>query len=151
MTRRLFASLLLAFFPTIALADETSSAPEPSAIQQTPAPQQGGGSAALLGPLGNTSSTGDGTSLQPAGNNPLQSGSSDSTGLSAPENSALQGSAPSGDIKVLLGSEADGESKTPLSQPDDNSVLDTLALLMLLSLFGLIFSLRYRTSKRFPV
>lgn len=149
MIKRLLASLLLTFLPAIALAEDVTPSPDSTVVQETPAPQQGSGSAALLGPQGNTSSTGDGSSLQPAGNNPLQSGNSASTGLTSPENSALQGSAPSGDIRVLLGSEADGISHTPDSQTNDNSMLDTLALLLLLSLFGLIWALRRRVSQRF--
>jgi len=149
MIKRLLAGLLLTLLPTIALAEEVMPAPDPGIAQETPAPQQWSGSAALLGPQGSTSSTGDGTSLQPAGNNPLQSGTSASTGLTSPENSALQGSAPSGDIKVLLGSEADGAPHTPVSPTEDNSILDTLALILLLGLFGLIWTLRKRVSRRF--
>ena len=150
MIKRLLASLLLTLLPNIVLAaDDASPTPDPAVAQETPAPQQGSGSAALLGPQGSTSSIGDGTSLQPAGNNPLQSGNSASTGLTSPENSALQGSAPSGDIKVLLGSEADGAPHAPVSQPEDNSILDTLALVLLLGLFGLIWTLRKRVSRRF--
>lgn len=149
MIRRLLASLLLTLFPTIALANDVAPVPDQPVTQATPAPQQGSGSAALLGPQGNTSSTGDGSSLQPAGNNPLQSSTSASTGLTSPENSALQGSAPSGDIRVLLDSEADGVSQVPVSQSNDNSILDTIALVLLITLFGLIWMLRYRVAKRF--
>ena len=149
MIIRLIASLLLTLLPAIAFAEDVIPALDPTVVQETPAPQQGSSSAALLGPQGSTSSIGDGTSLQPAGNNPLQSGNSASTGLTSPENSALQGSAPSGDIKVLLGNEADGAPHAPVSQPEDNSILDTLALVLLLSLFGLIWTLRKRVSRRF--
>ena len=131
------------------LADDPAPTPEPTVSQDTSTPQQGGASAADLGPQGSTSSTGDSSSLQPAGNNPLQSGTSAASGLTSPQNSALQGSAPSGDIKVLLGNEADGASRTPAPQSDDNSVPDTLALLLLLGLFGLIATLRNRVAKRF--
>ncbi len=149
MIRRLLAISLLTLLPTVTLADDVLPTPEPSVTQETPAPQQSSGSAALLGPQGSTSSIGDGTSLQPAGNNPLQSGTSDSTGLTSPESSALQGSAPSGDIKVMLGNEADGVTRTPAPESGDNSIIDSLALLLLLSLFGLIWGLRYRVSQRF--
>ena len=150
MLRQIALSFVFAAFPLGALADDApASIPEPAAAQQAPAPQQGSGSASLLGPQGNTSATGDGGSLQPAGNNPLQSGNQASTGLAAPENSALQGSAPSGDIKVLLGSEADGSSKTTLDAPADNSAIDTLALGLMLGMFGLIWFLRQRVTRRF--
>jgi hypothetical protein len=149
MLRRTALIFVFALLPLGALADDVTPTPAPANAQQAPAPQQGSGSASLLGPQGNTSSTDDSSSLQPAGNNPLQSGSSDSTGLTSPADSALQGSAPSGDIKVLLGNESDGLSQTPGTQTNDNSVFDTLALVMLFGLFGLIWGLRYRVSRRF--
>ncbi len=133
-----------------ALADDAASTPVSEQAQVSPATQQGGGSAAYLGPPSSVSSAADGGVLQPYSNNPLQAGgNAASNGLVSPDNSQLQGSAPSGDLKVVLGNEADGGIHAPNTAPVDNSPLDTLALLAVIGFIGLIWVLRRRVAQRF--
>ena len=150
MLTRSLAILILAVIPTVASAEELP-APEPTpqeTVQPTASPDATGqGSASSgLGPPTSAASQGDGTALQPAGNNPLQSGGSDSAGLSAPVSQDLQGAAPSGDLKVLLGNEADGSRRTLAAPASGNgTVLDTLALILAVGLITMVVVLRRRT------
>jgi hypothetical protein len=92
---RIFAVLFFTFLPFSALADDLGPATtSSSALGQ---PGSSGGSNA------------DGSTLQPAGQNPLQSTNQDSNGLTAPNSNALQAPASSdAELKVILGNEADG-------------------------------------------
>ncbi|MDB5178332.1 MAG: hypothetical protein JWN01_275 [Patescibacteria group bacterium] len=102
MSKRFIIPLLIAAFtlaPATILADDTLASPAP-----TPNPASG------LGPQSTTQAGGssaDAASLQPAGLSPLQSTTSDATGLTAPNASALQAPTTSDALRVLAG-EADG-------------------------------------------
>ena len=95
MFARLFAILIIAFLPLGALADDLGPATT---------------SASALGQKNSTtSSNADGSTLQPAGQNPLQSTNKDSNGLTAPNSNGLQAPASSdAELKVILGNEAEG-------------------------------------------
>ena len=135
--------------PGLALADDVTPLPAPDAVaSSSPLPQQGSGSG-MLGPQSGTSSTADGGALQPAGNNPLQSGGDSSAGLGASGDNGLQGSVPNGDLKIQLGNEADGATQTPSGQNALGPVLDTIVLAMVLSLLATIGFLRRRVARRF--
>jgi len=103
MFQRTFLVLLLALLPLGAMADTASDNAAASQLSQP------GAAAANLGPSSGGSTT-DGTNLQPAGTSPLQSTTSDSNGLTAPDSSMLQepASSSSGNLQVLLGDNADG-------------------------------------------
>lgn len=87
--------------------DQTTTTPGVTATPDpaNPLSTAGGGT-----PAGG--STGDSTSLQPAGANPLQSTNTDSNGLTAPSN-ILQGTAPNEGVLKVLSDEADGKPQTP--------------------------------------
>jgi Polyketide cyclase / dehydrase and lipid transport len=53
--------------------------------------------------------------LQPAGNNPLQSTTNDSTGLTAPSANTLQAPAPSSEQLQVINNDADGGPQSPTS------------------------------------
>jgi hypothetical protein len=92
---RLVAVVIFSFLPFVALADDLG----PSASGSTTLGQSG----TSIG------SNADGSTLQPAGGNPLQSTNNDSSGLTAPNSNALQAPASSdAELKVILGNEADG-------------------------------------------
>jgi hypothetical protein len=102
MPKRLAILLILLFVPFAASADDVAPTPSPNAAADL-GPQTSSSS-----PLGSSGgSKADTGSLQPAGTSPLQSVTSDSTGLTAPSN-LLQGSVPNGDTLKVLASEADG-------------------------------------------
>lgn len=155
MVTRILAIIILSVAPLGVLADDTTvpaasqesaqpSGTDPAAVS-SPNVTGPGSIGPDLGPPTAASSPGDGASLQPVGNNPLQSGNTDSGGLTAPMSQDLQGAAPSGDLKVLLGDEADGGTRT-LAAPTSGSgtVLDTLALLLAVGLIVMIVVLRRR-------
>ena len=107
MFTRLLAALALTLLPTAALADDTqaadSGAPQSSATYMLGPSAIGGATSGSSG-----GSTGDSTSLQPAGQSPLQSTTSDATGLTAPNSTALQAPASSDQSLRVLSGEADG-------------------------------------------
>jgi hypothetical protein len=100
--------------PLTVQADELPS-PEPTP-SETPAPStQPDPATAALGPstTGAGGSSADASALQPAGGSPLQSTTSDSTGLTAPTANTLQAPATSDDSLRVLAGEADGPSYNP--------------------------------------
>jgi hypothetical protein len=89
----------MACAPLAARADDTASTstPDPSAVL---GPSAGSGAA--------SSSSADGSALQPTVNAPLQSTTGDGGGLTAPNSSTLQAPATSNDNLRVLAGEADG-------------------------------------------
>jgi hypothetical protein len=113
MSKRLLATVLLScsllFAPALASADDVPT-DTPSATD-TPAPTATPNPAAGLGPQSTGSAGGsnnDSSTLQPAGGNPLQSTTNDSTGLTAPNANSLQVPATSEQTLRVLDGEADG-------------------------------------------
>jgi hypothetical protein len=110
MLKRLLVIVALSTLPAAVLADDTAPTDAPPGTPTataTPAPASANG----LGPGTSNpagGSNGDAGSLQPAGTSPLQSTTGDSTGLTAPNQNALQAPANSdAQLKVLM-NEADG-------------------------------------------
>ena len=130
MSKRLLLVLALSLLPLTAAADDTpapdatntpaaSDTPAPSATPYDTAGALGPStSAGALGPSAGSSSTNDSSTLQPAGNNPIQSTNNDSTGLTAPNGQSLQGAAPSNSSLNVIKGEADGSQHTPDSGPN---------------------------------
>jgi hypothetical protein len=113
MPKRLLIVLLLALYPIAAAADDAPAPDATPVATATPSPSTDP-AAAGLGPstAGGPASTGDGSALQPAGGSPLQSTTSDSTGLTAPNANALQAPSTTGDTLRVLAGEADGGPHT---------------------------------------
>jgi hypothetical protein len=114
----------LLLVPSLALADDSTTVSQPTGV-----------GAATLGPATagtGTSSSADSTVLQPAGTSPLQSTTNDAGGLNPASTNPLQASA-TGDnqLKVLLGSEADGNQHEPDNASSNKLELD-IAMLGLL-------------------
>ena len=152
MLIRLLVILTLALTPVAALADDTSQPTDTPAATDTPNPGTAQGPTSgnyMLGPSSAGSapnsggSTGDSVSLQPAGQSPLQSTTSDSTGLTAPTSSVLQAPASSDQALRVLAGEADG---TPVQVAANGgpSLGTWLALSVLFGLIVTILSLFYR-------
>ncbi len=139
MSKRLLISLLLAFMPAVALADDTAPAPAPdSASSAGLGPQSSSGGAGAGG------SNADAGSLQPAGNSPLQSTTNDSSGLTAPSN-ALQGAAPSTDQLQVLSTEGDGPHQQTGSPANNWTWLGlTLAIAVVIGLGAIVMRDRRR-------
>jgi hypothetical protein len=128
MSKRLIATVLLScsflFVPALAAADDVPT--DTPTASDSPSPTATPDPAAGLGPQSTGNAGGaktDFTLLQPAGSNdPLQSNSGDSTGLTAPNANTLQMPATSEQTLRVLDGEADGgpvpmdpSSKTSLS------------------------------------
>jgi len=138
---RLLVIASLTLTPLAALADDTSD------TSATPAPSS---TSYLLGPSSLTSgaggSTTDSGSLQPAGQSPLQSNTTDATGLTAPNGSVLQAPASSDEtLKVIMG-DADG----PPVQVADSSNPSPWSWLGLSVLFGLVITALVLLARRYP-
>ncbi|GAC1370576.1 MAG: hypothetical protein NVSMB39_3500 [Candidatus Saccharimonadales bacterium] len=110
MLQRIFIVLTLAALPFNALADDIAPSPN-SSPAATAAPSDGTATSAGLGPDAVSpsagGSNGDSTALQPAGLSPIQSGATDSTGLTAPAGVLQAPATGAGQLKVLAG-EVDG-------------------------------------------
>lgn len=144
---RLLVIASLALTPVATLADDTPTPTDTPAATDTPAPSS---ASYLLGPNSLTSgaggSTADSGSLQPAGQSPLQSTTTDATGLTAPNGSALQAPASSDEtLKVIMG-DADG---APV-QVADSSNPSLWGWLGLSVLFGLIVTALSLLARRYP-
>ncbi len=130
---RFLASLILALLPLGALADDLG----PSTSVNSALGQQGG----------TAGSNADGATLQPAGLDPLQSTTQDSSGLTAPNSSSLQAPASSdAQLKVILGNEADGIAH----QITDDSLAQTErdAFVIGVLLLGLVVAILLLRSRR---
>lgn len=114
MFKRLLAAAVVMSLPLGAFADDTATAPDATAqpAASTAPANNDPAAAAGLGPQTSGSAGGsnaDAAALQPAGLAPVQSSSSDSTGLTAPAGALQAPAATSDQLKVLAG-EADGAS-----------------------------------------
>ena len=137
----MFASMLIPV--SVAYADSATLS-DPTA---TPTPSSATEPAALtnLGPqstTGSGSSSLDGGSLQSAGISPLQSTTSDATGITAPSNLLQAPSTSDASLKVLAG-EADGAPQN-LVVTDAPTWPWALAAIGLFCIFGLIILYRDR-------
>jgi hypothetical protein len=105
MPKRFLLTLVLILAPLGAVADTVTSPDAPTGLgPQTTTGSSGGSNA-------------DSAALQPAGFSPLQSTTSDSTGITAPS-SVLQAPATGSDALTVLSGEADG---APQGSPDDSN------------------------------
>lgn len=108
--------------------------------------QSDGSANSQLGPstAGGVSSSADGSSLQPAGVSPLQATTQDASGLNPSSTSPLQAGSTGGDqLKVLLGSESDGQNHEVAASSDKNSLaLVGTGLMLLIAAGGYFWSRR---------
>jgi hypothetical protein len=143
MLRRFILILTITLAPAFALADETTPTPTPV--------QSDGGAAAALGPQagGNqTASSADSGVLQPAGTTPLQATTNDSSGLVAPNTDPLQAASGNNtDLRVMLGSEADGVQHQP-TDTSNQTLLDSLILgVAVLAFIAILLVRRHQFAK----
>ena len=163
MLIRLLAIVAFAFVPLTALADDSAAptdTPPPAADSPTaPAGSQAASTpqtGSMLGPStlgsgsGSGGSTGDSATLQPAGVSPLQSTTSDSTGLTAPNGSALQAPATSDQALKVIADDADGAPVQVADASTGPSVGAWLAMSVLFAFIVTILGLFYpRLAKAF--
>ncbi len=143
--------LLLVFVPFAAHADDNSPASANYSLPQSTMPSStatdtpaGLGPASTSTPAGGSSA--DASALQPAGGSPLQSTTSDSSGLTTPNQNALQAPATSDDtLKVLLG-DADGPTRQFAGDTPDNN----WNWLWITLVFGVVTTAIYLALRRYP-
>ncbi len=169
MPKRLLSALVLTLLPFAALAQETPSAgfdtpanqtapaAAESPIQSQSSTSDPGQTATGSGVQGTQTaptsggSTADSSALQPAAGAGLGSSTTDSTGLVAPTTNPLQALGSNTDqLKVLLGSEADGEQYDLTTENTDPNqlLLDTLIIALLAAAAIGLFFMRRRQLAR---